>query len=75
MSSDIQPKEKLFLHYADLQRNLNESGEDLEKLCLKGNITSARDLRRFLRNIRNIAVAAIDETKKIEAENRVAKKG
>lgn len=75
MNADIKPKEKLFLLYADLQRCLNESGEDLEKLCLKGNITSARDLRRFLRNIRNIAVSAIDETKKIEAENRNAKKG
>lgn len=75
MSEGLMPKEKLFLMYADLQRCLNESGDDLEKLCLKGNITSARDLRRFLRNIRNIASKAIEETKKVEAENRNNKKG
>lgn len=73
--SEIPSKDKLFLCYADLQRCINESSDDLEKLCLKGNITSARDLRRFLRNIRNLASNAIDITKKIEADNRKRKKG
>jgi hypothetical protein len=73
--SEIQNKDKLFLAYADLQRNLNESSVDLEKLCIKGNITSARDLRRFLREMKQITTKAIDITKKIEAENREIKKG
>ena len=41
-------QEKLFLKYSELMMIVNNTNEDLGKLCLKNRVTSGRDLRRGL---------------------------
>ncbi len=52
-------KEDVVLKFAELTRLLDISNDDFDNFLLKNKITSGRDFRRSLRNIRNTAEEAI----------------
>lgn len=74
MSELKEKQETLFLKYSDLTTLVNNTNEDLGKLCLKNRVTSGRDLRRGLRNIKVLAAEMVRIANEIEKELREKKK-
>ena len=66
-------QEKLFLKYSELMMIVNNTNEDLGKLCLKNRVTSGRDLRRGLRNIKTLTIDMVRLANEIEKELREEK--
>lgn len=67
-------KEDVVLKFAELTRLLDVSNDDFDNFLLKNKITSGRDFRRSLRNIRNTAEEAIKLSLSLEKQIRQEKK-
>ncbi len=67
-------KEDVVLKFAELTRLLDISNDDFDNFLLKNKITSGRDFRRSLRNIRNTAEEAIKLSLSLEKQIRQEKK-
>ena len=66
-------KEQVVLKFAELTRLIDVSNDDFDNFLLKNKITSGRDFRRSLRNIRNTAEEAIKLSLALEKDIRKQK--
>jgi len=66
-------KEEVVLKFAELTRLIDVSNDDFDNFLLKNKITSGRDFRRSLRNIRNAAEEAIKLSLALEKDIRKQK--
>lgn len=71
------PKDKiddLMLVFQDLVQTVESTHSELYKLCSKGRVTSGRDFRRKMREIRAKSTAATKLSQNIENNLREVKK-
>lgn len=67
-------KEDVVIKFAELTRLLDITNDDFDNFLLKNKITSGRDFRRSLRQIRNTAEEAIKLSLTLEKQIRQEKK-
>ena len=67
-------KDEIVIKFAELTRLLDLSNDDFDNFLLKNKITSGRDFRRSLRNIRNTAEETIKLSLSLEKQIREDKK-
>ena len=66
--------EKLMLKFQTLVTSLEGTHNELYKLCYKGRVTSGRDFRRKMREIKSLATEALKLSKSVEEKLRDDKK-
>ena len=69
----MNDNDKLLLKYADLMNLVNNSNEDLSKLCMKSRLTAGRDFRRSLREMKTTITDMIRLSSTIEKDLRADK--
>lgn len=67
-------KEEVILKFTDLVRLLDVSNDDFDKFLISNKITSGRDFRRSLRQIRNTAEETIKLSLALEKQIREERK-
>lgn len=71
--TDIDQVEKLMLKFQTLMTSLEGTHNELYKLCVKGRVTSGRDFRRKMREIKALATEALTLSKDVEKNLREEK--
>ena len=63
----------LMLKFETLMSSMESTHSELFKLCVKGRVTSGRDFRRKMREIKSLATEALQISKTIEKDLREKK--